>query len=161
VAAASARRAQQVSQRLCGCPARPPWHEDPAALAARQARALDLRARLRRRSRLQRIGFRARPPAGPQVWVYEEADEASASNLYVHHDIMLPAFPLALAWLDCHPGRAGEAGNLAAVRPARVGGSPVRLRSQARAEWTQRARVLIRALTRVLPSLPSTSAWCA
>ena len=49
--------------------------------------------------------------------MYEEADEASPSNLYVHHDIMLPAFPLALAWLDCHPARADAPGNLAAVRP--------------------------------------------
>ena len=51
-----------------------------------------------------------------QVWVYEEADESSPSNLYVHHDIMLPAFPLALAWLDCHPARSDAPGNLAAVR---------------------------------------------
>ncbi len=64
--------------------------------------------------------------------MYEEADEASASNLYVHHDIMLPAFPLALAWLDCHPGRAGEAGNLAAVRPATLDGCPMRLRASHR-----------------------------
>jgi len=37
-----------------------------------------------------------------QVWVYEEADEVGGpSNLYVHHDILLPAFPLAVAWTDC------------------------------------------------------------
>ncbi len=57
---------------------------------------------------------------GNQVWVYEEADSQSESNLYVHHDIMLPAFPLSLAWLDCNPSRAGEPGNLAAVRLLRT-----------------------------------------
>ena len=37
-----------------------------------------------------------------QVWVYEEADEVGGpSNLYVHHDILLPAFPLSVAWTDC------------------------------------------------------------
>mmetsp|Transcript_33582 Transcript_33582/g.54409 ORF Transcript_33582/g.54409 Transcript_33582/m.54409 type:complete len:547 (-) Transcript_33582:262-1902(-) len=30
------------------------------------------------------------------VYIYEEGE----SNLYVHHDILLPAFPLALAWTD-------------------------------------------------------------
>ena len=50
------------------------------------------------------------------MWVYEEADEAGGpSNLYVHHDILLPAFPLAVAWLDCNPGDGPEAGNYAAV----------------------------------------------
>lgn len=51
-----------------------------------------------------------------QVWVYEEADEsAGPSNLYVHHDILLPAFPLSLAWLDCNPKGGLEGGNFAAV----------------------------------------------
>ncbi len=39
-----------------------------------------------------------------QVWVYEEADERGEGNLYVHHTVMLPAFPLSVAWLDCDPG---------------------------------------------------------
>lgn len=44
------------------------------------------------------------PPAAPgQVWVYEEADERGPANLFVHHSLMLPAFPLAVAWLDCDP----------------------------------------------------------
>ena len=56
-----------------------------------------------------------------QVWVYEDDDggpdsAAPDSNLYVHHDIMLPAFPLALAWLDCMPSSSSqERGNIVAV----------------------------------------------
>lgn len=34
-----------------------------------------------------------------EVFVYNE----SAEDLYVHHDIMLPSFPLCLEWLDFHP----------------------------------------------------------
>lgn len=50
-----------------------------------------------------------------EVWVYEDADEDDG-NLYVHHDILLPEFPLCLAWLDCPPSSSGrETGNLAAV----------------------------------------------
>ncbi|CEG78730.1 hypothetical protein RMATCC62417_13297 [Rhizopus microsporus] len=33
-----------------------------------------------------------------EIYVYEESQE----NLYVHHDIMLPSFPLCLEWLDFH-----------------------------------------------------------
>jgi hypothetical protein len=51
-----------------------------------------------------------------QVWVYEEPEaEGEDGNLYVHHDVMLPAFPLAVAWLDCDPGQRRERANLAAV----------------------------------------------
>ena len=35
--------------------------------------------------------------------MYEEADERGPANLYVHHSLMLPAFPLAVAWMDCDP----------------------------------------------------------
>ena len=43
-----------------------------------------------------------------QVWVYEEADERGPANLYVHHSVMLPAFPLSVAWMDCDPsGKVG------------------------------------------------------
>ena len=35
-----------------------------------------------------------------EVYVYEEED-----NLYVHHDIMLPSFPLCLEWIDFSMGR--------------------------------------------------------
>ncbi len=38
-----------------------------------------------------------------QVWVYEEADEETEDNLYVHHDVIVPYFPLSVAWLDMDP----------------------------------------------------------
>ena len=44
----------------------------------------------------------------------EADDQEAGANLYVHHDIMLPAFPLCLAWLDCVPS-SEEHGNLVAV----------------------------------------------
>ena len=34
-----------------------------------------------------------------EIFVYEEAEE----NLYAHHDLMLPSFPLCLEWLDFPP----------------------------------------------------------
>lgn len=40
--------------------------------------------------------------------MYEEAEGDNLDNLYVHHDIMLPAFPLALAWMDCSPVAAAQ-----------------------------------------------------
>ena len=50
-----------------------------------------------------------------QVWVYEDAGEEEG-NLYVHHDVLLPEFPLSLAWMDCPPSSSGrQSGNLAAV----------------------------------------------
>ena len=49
-----------------------------------------------------------------EVWVFEEAAGAGdAPNVYVHHDVLLAAFPLALAWLDAAPG--GASGNFCAV----------------------------------------------
>ena len=41
-----------------------------------------------------------------EIWVYQEAitneeTQETEANLYVHHDLMLPAFPLCLAWMDC------------------------------------------------------------
>ena len=38
-----------------------------------------------------------------------EGSEEGDSNMYVHHDIVIPAFPLCLAWLDC-PLKEGEKG---------------------------------------------------
>lgn len=47
------------------------------------------------------------------VYVYDSTDE----SLYVHHDFNLPAFPLALAWMDRRPKHqdAGLKGNFLAV----------------------------------------------
>ncbi|KAJ7067208.1 WD40-repeat-containing domain protein [Mycena amicta] len=39
-----------------------------------------------------------------EIYVYEESEE----NLYVHHDLMLPNFPLCLEWLDFPPTSAGS-----------------------------------------------------
>lgn len=50
-----------------------------------------------------------------EVWIYEDAGTSEDSNIYVHHDIMLPAFPLSLAWMDCRPTGDAQSGNLAAV----------------------------------------------
>lgn len=53
-----------------------------------------------------------------EVWVYETEESVSEDpeegNMYVHHDIMLPAFPLCLSWLDCNPRGEGK-GNYVAV----------------------------------------------
>lgn len=49
-----------------------------------------------------------------EVYVYED----QADNLYVHHDIMLPAIPLCLEWLDLPVGKNTEGkttGNFVAV----------------------------------------------
>ncbi|EFN57876.1 hypothetical protein CHLNCDRAFT_141885 [Chlorella variabilis] len=50
-----------------------------------------------------------------EVWVYEDADERGPANLFVHHSLMLPAFPLCVAWLDCDPSGRRERANIAAV----------------------------------------------
>lgn len=51
-----------------------------------------------------------------EVWVYEQPDERGDGNLFVHHAILLPAFPLSLAWLDCGPNSSNNSKrNLAAV----------------------------------------------
>lgn len=49
-----------------------------------------------------------------EVYVYED----SADNLYVHHDVMLPAVPLCVEWLDAKVGKdipTDSHGNMAAV----------------------------------------------
>lgn len=50
-----------------------------------------------------------------EVYVYED----DADNLYVHHDIMLPAIPLAVEWLDLPVNKADAAkdstGNFVAI----------------------------------------------
>ncbi|KAJ0716101.1 putative transcription factor WD40-like family [Helianthus annuus] len=46
------------------------------------------------------------------VCIVEDPD--GDSNMYVHHEILIPAFPLCTAWLDC-PIKGGEKGNFIAV----------------------------------------------
>ncbi|KAJ2959691.1 hypothetical protein NQZ79_g4861 [Umbelopsis isabellina] len=42
-----------------------------------------------------------------EIYIYEESED----NLYVHHDLLLPAFPLCLDWLDYNLGRkSGQPG---------------------------------------------------
>ncbi|KAF3324006.1 WD repeat-containing protein C17D11.16 [Carex littledalei] len=48
-----------------------------------------------------------------EVCIFEEAEDGD-SNMYVHHDIILPAFPLCMDWLDCRP-KSGEKGNFVAI----------------------------------------------
>ncbi|KAK1266792.1 Histone-binding protein MSI1 [Acorus gramineus] len=48
-----------------------------------------------------------------KVSIYEEFDDGE-SNMYVHHDIILPAFPLCTAWLDFKP-KTGDQGNFIAI----------------------------------------------
>ncbi|KAL1364755.1 hypothetical protein AAHE18_03G239400 [Arachis hypogaea] len=42
-----------------------------------------------------------------EVHILEDAG-TSEMNMYVHHDIIIPAFPLSTAWLDCLQGREKE-----------------------------------------------------
>ncbi|KAK4053108.1 rRNA-processing protein [Microbotryomycetes sp. JL201] len=47
-----------------------------------------------------------------EVYVYDDKEE----NLYVHHDLLLPAMPLCLEWLDFCPGKSNDdKGNFVAV----------------------------------------------
>ncbi|KAJ4979402.1 hypothetical protein NE237_010182 [Protea cynaroides] len=48
-----------------------------------------------------------------EVWIIEDSEDGDP-NMYVHHDIILPAFPLCTAWLDC-PLKVGDKGNFIAV----------------------------------------------
>ena len=50
-----------------------------------------------------------------EVWVYEEADDGGEANVFVHHDILLPAFPLCVTWLDCKLDGGSEHANMVAV----------------------------------------------
>ena len=34
-----------------------------------------------------------------EIHVYDE----ESGNFYLHHDILLAAYPLSLAWMDCYP----------------------------------------------------------
>ncbi|PKA56713.1 Protein SPA1-like 2 [Apostasia shenzhenica] len=48
-----------------------------------------------------------------EVWIVEDSIDGDV-NMYVHHDIILPAFPLCTAWLDCNH-KSGDKGNFVAV----------------------------------------------
>jgi|AntAceMinimDraft_5_1070358.scaffolds.fasta_scaffold29455_1 periodic tryptophan protein 1 len=53
-----------------------------------------------------------------EVYVYEEAllNGTDECNLYCHHDLLLPAFPLCVAWMDCPTdGAASGHANCVAV----------------------------------------------
>ena len=51
-----------------------------------------------------------------EVLVFEEGAEAGdPPNVYVHHDVLLAAFPLALAWMDAAPGGGGAPGSYVAI----------------------------------------------
>jgi hypothetical protein len=41
--------------------------------------------------------------ASLEVWLFEDADAEGERNAYVHHDIPLPAFPLAVTWMRFNP----------------------------------------------------------
>lgn len=43
-----------------------------------------------------------------EVWILDETSDGD-SNIYVHHEVPLSAFPLCTAWLDC-PLKGGEKG---------------------------------------------------
>ncbi|VVB12529.1 unnamed protein product [Arabis nemorensis] len=47
-----------------------------------------------------------------EIYVYEEAN--GSPNMYVHHHIIIPEFPLCTAWMDC-PLKGGEKGNFVAI----------------------------------------------
>jgi len=47
-----------------------------------------------------------------EVYVYNDVEDA----FYVHHDVLLPSFPMALEWIGYSPeGEGGKQGNLVAV----------------------------------------------
>ncbi|KAJ7950367.1 periodic tryptophan protein 1-like [Quillaja saponaria] len=48
-----------------------------------------------------------------EVWILEDSDSGDL-NMYIHHEIIIPSFPLCTAWLDC-PLKGGERGNFLAV----------------------------------------------
>jgi len=49
-----------------------------------------------------------------EVYIYEDVDD-DEPNLYLHHETVLPAFPLCVAWSSYHPTLGYSRGNLAAV----------------------------------------------
>lgn len=52
-----------------------------------------------------------------EVYIYEE----DSSNLYVHHDILLPSFPLCLEWINYNPKIAAEPSITGGVNNVAIG----------------------------------------
>ncbi|PPR02610.1 hypothetical protein CVT24_002181 [Panaeolus cyanescens] len=52
-----------------------------------------------------------------EIYVYDESQE----NLYVHHDLMLPNFPLCLEWLDFPPTCTSENSTAGPTNPNKPG----------------------------------------
>ncbi|KAK7258346.1 hypothetical protein RIF29_23919 [Crotalaria pallida] len=51
-----------------------------------------------------------------EVWVLEDTHSPSEMNMFIHHEIIIPAFPLSTAWLDCPlKGEGHDRGNFIAV----------------------------------------------
>jgi periodic tryptophan protein 1 len=51
------------------------------------------------------------------MYIYDEKEV----SLFVHHDIPIPAFPLAVEWLNCRPDQSGEKGSYLAVGTFKAG----------------------------------------
>lgn len=107
MALARGAAARGVEGGPCADPAPPDADVDPPATDSEDEEAWDLRptdfvlAAARTEDDVSTL----------EVWVYEAgAASEGGANLYVHHDLLLGAFPLALAWLDCAPGGGGGAG---------------------------------------------------
>ncbi|KAE9596435.1 putative transcription factor WD40-like family [Lupinus albus] len=49
-----------------------------------------------------------------EVWVVEDTN-SKEMNMFIHHEIIIPAFPLSTAWLDCPLKGGGDKGNFIAV----------------------------------------------
>ncbi|XP_031474643.1 uncharacterized WD repeat-containing protein C17D11.16 [Nymphaea colorata] len=49
-----------------------------------------------------------------KIYILEEDTEDGKPNLFVHHEIFLPSFPLCTAWLDCNL-KGGDKGNFIAI----------------------------------------------
>ncbi|KZT19043.1 transducin family protein/WD-40 repeat family protein [Neolentinus lepideus HHB14362 ss-1] len=54
-----------------------------------------------------------------EIYVYDESEE----NLYVHHDLMLPNFPLCLEWLDFPPAQSTTISDSPQEQPAKQFGN--------------------------------------
>jgi len=51
-----------------------------------------------------------------EIYVYDESQE----NLFVHHDLMLPSFPLCVEWLDFPPSSSPMRASLSSTDPSSI-----------------------------------------